>query len=253
MHLTKLQKISVITVTYNAEKTLLQCMRSVFSQTLKNVEFIIIDGASTDHTCHLISTHSQHIAYWVSEPDLGIYDAMNKGIDHATGEWLFFLGADDQLYSHDTLEILFQTTPESCQVIIGDIMYHHHRRRHNQFNKLLYLKNTMHHQGTIYHHSIFKHFRYNSSYKISADYELNLQLFISGAACHCLPIVISICGEQGVSHQVNPVGYHEEINIRNKILGGHSIILPLLAAMTYLRLCIKVITSLFYSTTKERS
>lgn len=97
-------KISIITVSYNAAKTIEQTIQSVVNQTYDNIEYIIIDGGSTDGTVDIIKKYEDKIAYWVSEPDKGIYDAMNKGILKASGEYIYFLGADDWLYNESVME-----------------------------------------------------------------------------------------------------------------------------------------------------
>ena len=89
--------ISIITVSYNAVKTIEQTISSVVNQSYSNIEYIIIDGGSTDGTVDIIKKYEDRIAYWVSEPDGGIYDAMNKGIKVATGDYIQIIGADDFL------------------------------------------------------------------------------------------------------------------------------------------------------------
>lgn len=88
-------KISIVTVVYNGEKHIEQAIQSVLGQSYDNIEYIIIDGCSTDRTLDIIQRYEDRIYYWISEPDHGIYDAMNKGIKFATGEYLAFLNADD--------------------------------------------------------------------------------------------------------------------------------------------------------------
>ena len=100
-------KISIITVTYNAEKHLEKCIQSIISQKNPNFEYIIIDGGSTDGTVDIIKKYQDHLAYWVSEPDCGIYDAMNKGIKQAKGGYIGFLGADDYFFPN-MLQTLFE-------------------------------------------------------------------------------------------------------------------------------------------------
>ena len=88
-------KLSIITVVYNGVSTLEKTFESVIKQTVfKQIEYIVIDGASTDGSIDLIKKHSDHISQWYSEPDKGIYDAMNKGLSKATGDWVGFLHAD---------------------------------------------------------------------------------------------------------------------------------------------------------------
>ena len=88
-------KISVITVVFNDKAHIRQTMESFFSQTWEDKEYIVIDGGSTDGTADIINEYSNRLAFWCSEPDGGIYDAMNKGISHAKGEWINFLNSGD--------------------------------------------------------------------------------------------------------------------------------------------------------------
>lgn len=97
------KKITIVTATYNAAATLEQTILSVLNQTYDNIEYIIIDGASTDGTLDIIKKYSDRLGYWCSEKDKGIYDAFNKGIRQSTGDYIQFLGADDALYEKDTL------------------------------------------------------------------------------------------------------------------------------------------------------
>src|ERR1700722_12907065 len=93
--------VSVITVVYNGAATLETTLLSVIGQSYDRVEYIVVDGGSKDGTLDLIDRYKSHIATWVSEPDKGVYDAMNKGIRMAKGDWLFFLGSDDRFQDDD--------------------------------------------------------------------------------------------------------------------------------------------------------
>jgi glycosyltransferase involved in cell wall biosynthesis len=101
--------ISIITVVYNGVSTIEQTILSVINQTYKNIEYIIIDGSSTDGTVDIIKKYEKHLIYWVSEPDKGIYDAMNKGIRKATGEWLNFMNSGDIFSDISVLKNIFCT------------------------------------------------------------------------------------------------------------------------------------------------
>ncbi|NEV63010.1 glycosyltransferase family 2 protein [Thiorhodococcus minor] len=96
--------LSIITATHNAADQLPYTIRSIREQRTDDFEWIVIDGASTDNTVNLIKAHADLVSFWVSEPDLGIYDAWNKACAVAKGEWLLFLGAGDQLRAPDTLD-----------------------------------------------------------------------------------------------------------------------------------------------------
>jgi glycosyltransferase len=117
-------KITLITVTYNSEKYLSQCIESIHAQSYKNIEHIIIDGNSTDKTVSIIKKYESKIAAWVSEPDRGMYDAINKGIKMATGEVIGILNSDDILATNDAIETIVKTFNEQqVDSIYGDLQY----------------------------------------------------------------------------------------------------------------------------------
>lgn len=95
---------SIITITYNASRWLEQTMLSILSQSYPNIEYIIIDGGSTDGTVDIIKQYASGISYWISEPDKGIYDAMNKGLQKATGDYVWFINAGDSLHTSDIVQ-----------------------------------------------------------------------------------------------------------------------------------------------------
>ena len=97
-------KFSIITVTYNAAKVLEDTIQSIVTQTYKNLEYIIVDGGSTDETLDIIHKYQEHITTVISEPDQGLYDAMNKGLRKARGCYLVFLNAGDAFHEPDTLQ-----------------------------------------------------------------------------------------------------------------------------------------------------
>ncbi len=122
-------KISIITITYNAEIWIERTVRSVLCQTYSNIEYIIVDGKSTDNTLEiihgLIKEKNNRNTEWikiVSEPDAGIYDAMNKGLGLATGDYVWFMNAGDEIYESTTLEHLIPYFQKNCDVVYGDMM-----------------------------------------------------------------------------------------------------------------------------------
>ncbi len=117
-------KFSIITATYNSEATIEDALKSVASQSYSNIEHIIIDGGSKDNTLKIIENYKDKIAYFVSEPDKGIYDALNKGINAATGDVIGFLHADDLFYSNLVLEKTAKQFSENItDSIYGDLLY----------------------------------------------------------------------------------------------------------------------------------
>lgn len=113
---------SIITVTYNAGKVLEETLQSVVRQTYRNVEYILVDGGSKDQTLEIANKYRAHISRMVSEPDKGLYDAMNKGIRMATGDYLCFLNARDKLHNDDTLQQVVQSlqNQEQPDIIYGE-------------------------------------------------------------------------------------------------------------------------------------
>lgn len=114
--------VSIITVVYNGEKYLEETIKSVINQTYDNVEYIIIDGGSTDGTIDIIKKYEDKIDYWVSEKDKGIYDAMNKGIDIASGDWINFMNAGDNFYDIDVLTNIFELDIKELDLICGSFI-----------------------------------------------------------------------------------------------------------------------------------
>jgi glycosyltransferase involved in cell wall biosynthesis len=117
-------KVSIVTVSFNAERTIERCIQSVLSQTYKNVEYIVIDGKSTDKTVQIIHNFKNSIHRFLSEPDHGIYDAMNKGIRIASGDIVGMLNADDFFTGDDILsDVAAAFTDDSIQLLYGDLDY----------------------------------------------------------------------------------------------------------------------------------
>jgi hypothetical protein len=115
----------VIVAVYNGAATLQQCIDSVATQTFKDIELIVVDGGSTDGTVELLMSNASKLHYWISEIDKGIYDAWNKALRHANGEWICFLGADDYLWSNDALaqmSMVLKNLPDETQIAYGRVM-----------------------------------------------------------------------------------------------------------------------------------
>ena len=115
-----LPSVSIITVVYNGKAYLEATIQSILAQSYEAVEYIIIDGGSTDGTLDIIKKYASQIDYWTSEPDAGIYDAMNKGLRAAKGDYVLFINAGDQLNSNITLSSIFYSLPAEADVIYGE-------------------------------------------------------------------------------------------------------------------------------------
>lgn len=191
--------ITVVTVVKNGASYLEKAIRSVLAQTWPNIEYIIIDGGSTDGTLDIIHRYEDQLDYWISESDSGIYDAMNKAIDNAKGDWIYFLGADDQLARPETFINIVPHLDERVALVIGGIRYPNGRVVRSSIGPRILIRNTLHHQGALYNARLFKSWRYDSTLRIVADYELNLLVYLARQPYVKVKEVIAVCGNRGVS------------------------------------------------------
>lgn len=177
--------ITVITVVYNDEQFLEDTILSVINQTYENVEYIIIDGSSNDGTLDTIRKYEHAIDYWVSEKDDGIYDAMNKGIEAATGEWIIFLNSGDTLINEKVFSSIFDgdVKLDEFEIIFGKSLtqYENYKCiRYSNFSSEksdFYLKKMPNHQAILVRKSVYKNYKYNLSYKYLADTEYLRRVF----------------------------------------------------------------------------
>lgn len=210
--------ISIIIATYNAEKYLQHCLNSIIPQLNEAIELIIIDGDSKDDTVEIIKTNKQYISYFITETDKGIYDAWNKGIKASCGDWIMFLGADDQLmpnalniyqqfinYNLGTLDIdllssRVQMVDENGKTI---------RIKGWPFQWPHFLKEmTIAHPGALHSKKLFdKYGNYNIDYKIVGDYELLLRAGTSLKSLY-LDAITVIMSEGGASDSVKSIKEH---------------------------------------------
>jgi len=172
--------VSIITVVYNSSDSIENTITSVLNQTCKNIEYIIIDGGSTDGTLDIIKKYEKKIDYWVSEKDTGIYDAMNKGSRIATGDFINFLNADDVIYGKDTVEKVVEkiqnlnTTYYTRASIISDtVSWIYPPLEVKDYIKWLNL-NLPNHQTMFFPKVFYKKFFYDLRLEIGADDDYKL-------------------------------------------------------------------------------
>ena len=179
--------VSIIVAVKNGEKTIQRCIDSISQQTHNKKELIIIDGNSDDTTLEIIKQNVAHISYWESKKDKGVYHAWNKALDHANGEWICFLGADDFFWEKSCLYRMCHYLKDSYPGVrivygrvnvvseTGKILY----TIGNPWNKLkkrFFQINCLPHPGLMHHHSIFEDYgRFDDSFIIAGDYELLLR------------------------------------------------------------------------------
>lgn len=173
--------ISIITVTYNNAKGLDSTIKSVVAQTNKNFEYIVVDGASSDDTLELIKNNANVITKWVSEPDSGIYNAMNKGVRMASGDYCLFMNAGDMLFSPTTVEEIYKEDLDA-DFIEGRISFNTTGKLSNPTSKrtlftYLYGINN-NHQASLISRKLLLEIPYDESYKIAADMKFNIGAII---------------------------------------------------------------------------
>ena len=198
--------VSVITVVRNGAATIASTLESVRNQRQVDVEHIIIDGASTDDTVDIIKAYQCDQLCWVSEPDQGIYDAMNKGISLAQGEWLLFLGADDILSNSTVLDDIFLGRElMGYDLICGQSLYRSGKCCKPRLDWRTLIFNTIHHQAAFYRRSLFDKYQFRNDIPVMADYEMNFLLYLRRKSVLNVDRNISICGSQGVSFRSSQI------------------------------------------------
>lgn len=178
-------KVSIITVTFNAEKVLERTLKSIQKLEYKNIESIIVDGTSTDGTMKIVEQYSDVVTKWISEKDNGLYDAMNKGLSLATGDYVWFLNAGDIICKKDTLDYFFSKESFMRDIYYGETMIVDENGKSIGDRRLKTKKNLtwkdfrmgmlVCHQSVLVKREIAP--KYNLNYKIAADYEWVLESF----------------------------------------------------------------------------
>jgi glycosyltransferase involved in cell wall biosynthesis len=179
-------KVSIITINRNNLRGLRNTMKSVLMQDSSQIEWIIIDGASTDGSVDLIKENEDKVAYWVSEPDSGIYEAMNKGTAAATGDYLQYLNSGDCLAAPDIISSFLALNPTADVVHGNTIIVNRQGEKVGEFiapelvRLSFFWSHALNHQGTFFHRRCFERFRYNEANRIASDTELYMQLLYHG-------------------------------------------------------------------------
>lgn len=198
-------RITTAIATYNSASVLREVIESVLGQDYNNVELLIIDGGSKDSTVSLIMDYADKYTNvkWISEPDKGIYDAMNKALKMATGDFLIFLGSDDHFISNNVLTEVVSRIDDVNSVYYGDV-YRNSRNDlyKGKFNSLKIACENICHQAIFYPQSIYKNNIYDIKFPIYADYIYNIRLWNKTKFIY-IPICISYYNCSGISGSGN--------------------------------------------------
>lgn len=225
--------ISVVTISKNSQKTIRECIDSVISQKSSEIEYIIVDGNSTDGTKEIIKRFGENIDIYLSENDAGISDAFNKGVNLATGRYIAFLNSDDYYLPGVLSKVLAEIKrQESYNPDSGYNVYHGNleirRKSHTvvlipkQIKRFRYIL-PVYHPTTFVPVQLMRKFPFSPDYKIAMDYDSLSKIYKSGASFIYLPFSINSMGGQGISHQSIEKGYREVMNISIKNLGVNRI------------------------------
>jgi len=194
-------KLSIITVNLNNAAGLCKTIESVRMQTFKDFEHIIIDGGSSDESVNVIKEFADGFSYWVSEPDGGIYQGMNKGTKVAKGEYCLYLNSGDYLFDKKTLANVFKQKFSEDLIFGESFIKKNSKKTYLAKSSINLLNFVAYHQATLIKHSILNKLRgYNEQFKITGDWDFFIRaVFIYGASYRHIPVIISIYNLEGVS------------------------------------------------------
>jgi len=205
-----MKKISIITINYNDKIGLETTIESVISQSCKDFEYIIIDGNSSDGSKELIENHKDSVDYWVSEPDTGIYNAMNKGIRAAKGNYLLFLNSGDYLYDQNTIQKVVNSLDEEKDLYYGDAVFVRNGTDEvitfpDQLSFYFFTHNSLCHQACFIKRSLFEEvFYYNENFSIISDWEFMVYcICIKNITYKHIDNIISHYDYEGISSRAN--------------------------------------------------
>lgn len=246
----KQPKITIVTVTYNAEKCLEATILSVINQTYPNIEYIVIDGGSKDGTVDIIKKYAEHIDYWVSEPDKGIYDAMNKGWKISNGEWIYYLGSDDILLKNG-LTSLIDGANSGADVIYGNIIYD---KDWGKIEKKAYPPKCLSHfmccshQAAIMKKNVIAQLNgFNTDYAVIADFDLFQRAYLKQYIFKYVDKTIAVFCMRGVSSYNLSLEFERYHILKN----NHSVKVPELFFIYHF--CRKVLSIIRYKIKKHFS
>lgn len=229
-------KFSIITLVFNRKEDLERTARSVTTQQGVEIEWIVIDGGSTDGSLDVIDAYRESVAYWQSEHDDGIYDAMNKGLARATGDYVLFLNSGDYFIDDNSLSVVTQSVADldamPGMILVGAAARFPHGQSMIQMPRRLedhiYHSTPVTHQAVFFDRRIHQKYPYDARYRNAGDYECMCQFFLRGESRIYIdrPLVFSMRGENSIT--LNHPWRHarEAARIQREVLGlGYSSIL----------------------------
>lgn len=221
-------RFSVVTIVYNGEKEVERTIEAVLNQTYDNIEYIIVDGASKDGTMDIVRKYESKIAKIISEPDSGIYNAMNKGLKAATGDYIYFANSGDEIAAPNVLEIVadaISAEPEWPDMVYGGYQELRNGIRSEMIpsrsHKWAWYGMFASHQSTFCKLDTVRKYdlKFDESYKIAADYKFLISVVKYGKHFVKIPISISLFDLSGISNTNQNLGLYEADKARKEVLG----------------------------------
>ncbi len=212
--------ITVVTICYNSKNHIKETITSVLNQSYSNKEYIIIDGASTDGTLEIIEPFRKHIDIFISEPDNGIYHAMNKAVSKSSGEWVIFMNAGDVFVDNSILKQVSYSLNKDIDVLYGDILVLKNKKLEvkeappeiNDFHRMPFC-----HQAVFTSTSLLKEYPFDEKYHLSADFKFYKQLQLNNFRFQKTPIPITVYDRTGISNSQRTKGLSENIAIIKEV------------------------------------
>jgi glycosyltransferase len=212
-------KISIVTVSYQSAATIERTLKSVEEQTYTNLEHVIVDGGSKDETVQIVRRHPSRLGAVISERDGGIYDAMNKGVALAKGDYLLFLNSDDWLVGPDAIADAVKSFDPKSRMQHGRLLFHHRTGVATSMGgpvtptDLRFQLKNFHQPACFFHRDLFKDYGvFNTEYRISADYDL-MRRFLTKEPSHFLNVDVTNMADAGASAVQNMRGITECLKI----------------------------------------
>jgi len=210
-------KISIIMATYNVASTIKSAMDSVFSQSYPDIELLVADGGSTDGTIEILKNcKNDRLSWWISENDSGIYDAWNKALQYVNGDWIIFMGADDELWSESALAkfvesaskidekypIIYGKVAQTCSN--GDVWNMAGKPWDHTKTTFRYKAQMFAHQGIFHHRSLFENGnKFDATFKIAGDYDFLLHVLKNQDAVFLPELIVAKMQSDGASGGFN--------------------------------------------------
>lgn len=214
--------VTIVTVVYNGARVLENTIRSVLAQTYDNCEYVLVDGGSADATLDIVKKYEDRIDYWISEPDKGIYDAMNKSLALVTGDWINFMNAGDVFYTDRAVEEMFAGNGyESAAVLYGDVVFDFPEGRLRRNCRAPEGKpdyTFICHQAVFCSTALLRRFGFDTQFRIAADYHFFYTAYHRGHVFRHIPAAVVIYeADEGISSVRTRQLYLEDARITGRI------------------------------------